>query len=210
MRSWVSSARRPHSVTIAERAVRAAFAVRDWAEEDGLEVRIAVNTGEAIVELAARARARRGHGCRRRRQYRGPPAIGRTGRSGARRRGDVRGDAQRRSSTGPRSPSSRKGRVRRSVWVALRATRQIGERPTAPVPMIGRERELSVLTGIWERVLEEGRAQFVTVFGPSGIGKSRIALELSETRRRPGRPRHPRAAPRRTAQARRTAHSHSR
>ena len=38
----------------AERAVRAAFAVRDWAEQDGLELRLAVNTGEAIVELEAR------------------------------------------------------------------------------------------------------------------------------------------------------------
>ena len=37
-----------------ERAVRAALAVRDWAGEDGLEVRIAVNTGEAIVDLEAR------------------------------------------------------------------------------------------------------------------------------------------------------------
>ena len=32
--------------------------------------------------------------------------------------------------------------------------------------MIGRDRELEVLTGIWERVTHEGRAQFVTVFGP--------------------------------------------
>lgn len=42
----------------AERAVRAAFAVRDWAESENLELRIAVNTGEAIVELEARP----GHG----------------------------------------------------------------------------------------------------------------------------------------------------
>src|SRR5918911_866436 len=36
-----------------ERAVRAALAVRDWAGEEGLEVRVAVNTGEAIVSLDA-------------------------------------------------------------------------------------------------------------------------------------------------------------
>jgi predicted ATPase len=46
--------------------------------------------------------------------------------------------------------------------------------------MIGRERELAVVTGIWDRVASEGRAHFVTVFGPSGIGKSRLALELSQ------------------------------
>ena len=39
-----------------ERAVRAALAIRDWvAEQDGaLQVRIAVNTGEALVSLGAR------------------------------------------------------------------------------------------------------------------------------------------------------------
>ena len=34
-------------------AVRAAFAVRDWAEPEGLQLRVAVNTGEAIVALEA-------------------------------------------------------------------------------------------------------------------------------------------------------------
>src|SRR5688572_22755969 len=38
-----------------ERAVRAALAIRDWASEQGdVEVRIAVNTGEALVSLDAR------------------------------------------------------------------------------------------------------------------------------------------------------------
>ena len=37
----------------AERAVRAALAVRDWAADEGLQVRVAVNTGEALVALDA-------------------------------------------------------------------------------------------------------------------------------------------------------------
>src|SRR3954466_13283114 len=38
-----------------ERAVRAALAIRDWVRgEDGIQVRIAVNTGEALVTLGAR------------------------------------------------------------------------------------------------------------------------------------------------------------
>src|SRR6201984_3660056 len=38
-----------------ERAVRAALAIRDWAGEQGeVQVRIAVNTGEALINLAAR------------------------------------------------------------------------------------------------------------------------------------------------------------
>src|SRR5258707_12988936 len=41
-----------------ERAVRAALAIRDWIVEEGeLQVRIAGNTGEALVNLAARPEA---------------------------------------------------------------------------------------------------------------------------------------------------------
>src|SRR5438477_10158459 len=44
-----------------ERAVRAALAIRDWVAEEGeLEVRIGVNTGEALVNLGARPEAGEG------------------------------------------------------------------------------------------------------------------------------------------------------
>src|SRR5436309_15813780 len=44
-----------------ERAVRAALAIRDWArEEESVQVRIAVNTGEALVSLGARPEAGEG------------------------------------------------------------------------------------------------------------------------------------------------------
>src|ERR671932_209055 len=44
-----------------ERAVRAALAIRDWIAEEGkLQVRIAVNTGEALVNLDARPEAGEG------------------------------------------------------------------------------------------------------------------------------------------------------
>jgi class 3 adenylate cyclase len=44
-----------------ERAVRAALAIRDWiAEERELQVRIAVNMGEALVNLATRPEAGEG------------------------------------------------------------------------------------------------------------------------------------------------------
>ena len=45
----------------AERAVRSALAIRDWAlEEDAVDVRLAVNTGEALVSVDARAVAGEG------------------------------------------------------------------------------------------------------------------------------------------------------
>jgi class 3 adenylate cyclase len=162
-----------------ERAVRAAFAVRDWADEEGLQVRVAVNTGEAIVELDARP----GHG-------------------EAMVAGDVVNTAARLQSAAPvgavlvgeetyvatrsvveyrpAQPVLAKGKSAPvSAWLAVRATSHAGERPTTPVPMIGRERELGVLAGLWDRVTQDGRAQFATVFGPAGIGKSRLGLELT-------------------------------
>jgi class 3 adenylate cyclase len=164
----------------AERAVRAAFAVRDWAEQDGLEVRIAVNTGEAIVELEARP----GHGeamvagdvvnTAARLQSAAPVGsvlVGEETYAATRNAVEYR----------PAQPVLAKGKAAPvRAWLALRATSQAGERPMAPVPIVGRERELAVLTGLWERVNAEERAQFVTVFGPAGIGKSRLALELSQ------------------------------
>ncbi|MBA3380761.1 MAG: AAA family ATPase [Actinobacteria bacterium] len=164
-----------------ERAVRAALAVRDWAGEDGLEVRIAVNTGEAIVDLEARI----GHG---------QAMIA----------GDVVNTAARLQSAAPVGavlvgedtylstrtmieyqpafqPVKAKGKAEPvRAWIAVRAGVPAGERPLMPVPMVGRVHQLEVLTGIWERVTADRRPHLVTVFGPAGIGKSRLSLELME------------------------------
>jgi len=164
-----------------ERAVRAALAVRDWAGEDGLEVRVAVNTGEAIVVLEARL----GHG---------EAMIA----------GDVVNTAARLQTAAPVGavlvgeetylstrtlieyqpafePIKAKGKAEPvRAWIAVRAGVPAGERPMTPVPMVGRVRQLEVLTGIWERVVAEGRPHLVTVFGPAGIGKSRLSLEFME------------------------------
>ena len=164
-----------------ERAVRAALAVRDWAGEDGLEVRIAVNTGEAIVVLEARL-----------------------GQGEAMIAGDVVNTAARLQTAAPVGavlvgeetylstrtlieyqpafePIKAKGKAEPvRAWIAVRAGVPAGERPLTPVPMVGRVRQLEVLTGIWERVVAEGRPHLVTVFGPAGIGKSRLSLELME------------------------------
>ena len=40
-----------------ERAVRAGLAIRDWAWESGVEVRVGINTGEALVTVGARPEA---------------------------------------------------------------------------------------------------------------------------------------------------------
>ena len=164
----------------AERAVRAALAVRDWAEEDGLQIRVAVNTGEAIVELAARP----DHGeamvagdvvnTAARLQAAAPVGavlVGEETYTATRNAVEYR----------PAQPVLAKGKSAAiRAWLAVRTTSSVGERPMAPVRMVGRDRELAVLSGLWQRVTDEGRAQFVTVFGPAGIGKSRLGMELAK------------------------------
>jgi class 3 adenylate cyclase len=164
-----------------ERAVRAALAVRDWADgEEGLDVRIAVNTGEAIVTLAAR------------------PGLGEAMVAGdvvntaarlqsAAPVGSVIVGEETRASTRtvidyvPAPPVVAKGKsAPLRVWLAVGALSGAGDRPHARAPMVGRERELEVLSGIWERVCAERRPHLVTLFGLAGIGKSRLALELAQ------------------------------
>ena len=81
-----------------ERAVRAALAAREAVQELNeanpaldLHVRIAVNTGEAVVALDARPVRGRGHGRGRRRQHGRPSAGGRAGGRHPRRRDDLPG-----------------------------------------------------------------------------------------------------------------------
>jgi class 3 adenylate cyclase len=169
-----------------DRAVRAACAIRDAVAEMNaadpeldLKVRIAVNTGEALVSLAA------------------------TGGEGMV-AGDVVNTASRLQEAAPvngilvgeetyratrsgiqyeeAEPVVAKGKqepVR--VWRAVATTSAPGERAQArEVPMLGRASELAVLQGIWKRVVEERRPQLVTIFGPAGIGKTRLAAEFTE------------------------------
>ena len=163
-----------------ERAVRAALAIRDWAGEEALEVRIAVNTGEAIVSLDASP----GHGesmvagdvvnTASRLQTAAPVGgvlVGEETHASTRTTIEYR----------PAEPITAKGKAAPvRAWLALRPLGPAGERPLRRVPMIGRDGELGALIGIWKRVADERRPHLVTVFGPSGIGKSRLTLELAE------------------------------
>jgi class 3 adenylate cyclase len=160
-----------------ERAVRAALAILEGVD---LDVRIAVNTGEALVSVAAN------------------PAQGEGIVSG-----DVVNTAARLQSAAPvngilageetyhatRSaiayeelePVLAKGKQQPvPVWRALGPRADLGAPATDSVPMLGRTSELDALLGTWDRVVAGRRPQLVTVFGPAGIGKSRLSSEFTK------------------------------
>ncbi len=170
----------------AERAVRAAMAVRDsiadMDEADPLlelQIRAAVNTGEAIVELGARPES-------------GVAMVA----------GDVVNTAARLQSNAPvdsvlvgqetysstrtvieyreTEPITAKGKVDPvPAWIAIAPLVPAGERVFSEVPIVGRGEELAALRGMWDIVSSERRCSLLTVFGPAGIGKSRLAHELA-------------------------------
>ncbi|HEY8018322.1 MAG TPA: adenylate/guanylate cyclase domain-containing protein [Actinomycetota bacterium] len=169
-----------------ERAVRAALAVRDAiAEMDfadpllELQTRAGVNTGEAVVELQARPGA-------------GVAMVA----------GDVVNTASRLQSNAPvdsvvvgeetyaatrtaigyepLEPMTVKGKADPvPAWIAIRPLVAAGERTFSEVPIVGRGEELATLRGMWDLVSAERRPTLVTMFGPAGIGKSRLAHELA-------------------------------
>ena len=163
-----------------ERAVRAALAIRDWAREQGeVQVRIAVNTGEALVNLAARPESGEGM------------AVGDVVNTSARlqsaapRNGILVGEATYRATrqaidyreAGAIEAKGKAAPV--PVWEAVAArSRVTSEAVSVSSPLVGRDRELAVLSELLVRVQDESSPQLVTLVGVPGIGKSRLVYEL--------------------------------
>ena len=164
-----------------ERAVRAALAIRDWAREDGsLEVRIAVNTGEALVSLDARPEAGEGMvagdvvNTAARMQAAAPVngvLVGETTYRATDRAIDYR----------ERRAVSAKGKAQPvAVWEAVEARSRFGVDVAHDDrgPLVGRDDELAALVGALGRARRERSAHLVTLVGVPGIGKSRLVREL--------------------------------
>jgi len=162
-----------------ERAVRAAIAIHESVGED-LQIRTAVNTGEALVALGAR------------------PSEGEGIVSG-----DVVNTAARLQSAAPvngilvgegtyratrhridyreATPVDAKGKAEAvAVWevVAARARFGLDVEERLRAPLIGRARERTFLADSLARCRAENAAQLVTLVGVPGIGKSRLVTEL--------------------------------
>ena len=163
-----------------ERAVRAALAICHGVVEDGsLEVRVAVNTGEALVNVDAH------------------PELGE-----AMVAGDVVNTASRLQNAAPvngilvgeatyratrqvidyreHDPVDAKGKAAPvPVWEVVEARARIGaDLGEALAPLVGRERERALLISTFDRARTESSTQLVTIAGVPGIGKSRLVGEL--------------------------------
>jgi class 3 adenylate cyclase len=166
----------------AERAVRAALVVRDCVDElagGGLQIRIAVNTGEAVVSLGAR------------------PTLGESMVAGdvvntaarlqaaAPVNGIVVGQETYRETRGtieyePAEPVVAKGKEHPvEAWIAVRALTEAGERPLSGSTIVGRDSELAILHTFWERASSQQQPHLVSIFGSAGVGKSTVAAEFA-------------------------------
>src|SRR5215218_9889425 len=154
-----------------ERAVRAALAIRDWVREDEeLQVRVGVNTGEALVALTARPEAGEGMAL-----------------------GDVVNTAQRLESmaaangvlVGERTfratsqvieyrevePIVVKGKAHPvKAWEPLAPRSDLDRLGLYGTPLVGRRRELDSLETALSDVREQRSTQLVTLTAAPGVG----------------------------------------
>jgi class 3 adenylate cyclase/tetratricopeptide (TPR) repeat protein len=171
----------------AERAVRAGLRILDAIEELNeqepglsLQVRIGINTGEAVVALGARPEEGEGIVT-----------------------GDVVNTASRLQSAAPVNaiavsaqtyqatqrifdyeplePVDVKGKAEPlAIWRPLSARARFGSDVirTHTAPLVGRELEKPLLIGTFERSRQQRSCQLVTIVGEPGVGKSRLCAEL--------------------------------
>jgi class 3 adenylate cyclase/tetratricopeptide (TPR) repeat protein len=163
-----------------ERAVRAALAIREFAEAESVSLRIGVTTGEALVALDAR------------------PERGETMATG-----DVVNTAARLQAAAPANgilvnestyrateraieyeplgPVEAKGKAKPvHMWLAVEPRARLGVDlvQVGRAPLVGRERERELLASALARAREEHQPQLVTLVGVPGVGKSRLVHEL--------------------------------
>ena len=167
----------------AERAVRAALAIRDWAlEQQTTQVRVAITTGEALVRLGAQPLAGEGMAS-------GDVVNTASRLQAAARANAILVDETTRRATrdvidyGAAEPVTAKGKTEPiRAWEALQARSRFGVDVfhQARTALVGRERELDILKDALARVQAERSPQLVTLVGVPGIGKSRLVYELMQ------------------------------
>jgi len=171
----------------AERAVRAGLRILETIEELNdqdpalsLQVRIGINTGEAVVSIGARPE--QGEGI----------VTGDVVNTAARIQtaapvNTVAVSEQTYRATShvfeyePLPPASVKGKAEPlSLWRPKAAHARFGSDigRQFKTPLVGRELEMPLLIGTFERAAQQRSVQLVTIVGEPGVGKSRLVAEL--------------------------------
>lgn len=166
-----------------ERALRAAQACAEWSTDaladDRLAIRVGIETGEALIDLAAVAKRER-------------MAIGACVNIAARLQQQaapgeiVVGPTCAAVTTSvavftPLGPLDLKGLGQLEAW-RFEKFAAVGAEPHA-VPFVGRERELAQLVEAAQRTEAQNRAALALILGDPGLGKSRLAEEAIRRRR---------------------------
>jgi len=164
----------------AERAVRAALDLVDAVRSLGprIEIRAGILTGEATVNLSATDQGMVAgdivNTASRLQSVASPSTV-------------LVGEATQRAAGGAivfeaASDQLLKGKSSPvPAWRAVRVVAQrggVGRSETLEAPFVGREEELRQLKELFHATGREGRPRLVSVIGPAGIGKSRLAWEF--------------------------------
>ena len=170
----------------AERAVRAGLAILEALAELNddpglsLSVRVGVNTGEAVVALGARPESGEGM------------VTGDVVNTAARIQSQAPVDGvavgegtyhatERVFEYAPLESISAKGKSEPvAVWRAVAPRARFGSDVirSMKTPLVGRDLDLTLLRGTFDKVAAEQAAQLITVVGEPGVGKSRLVAEL--------------------------------
>ena len=164
-----------------ERAVRAALRITEdvGASELGIEVRIGVNTGEALVRLNVDSGSGEGF------------ATGDTMNTAARLEaaapvmgvavGALTHQASAATIVYEALPAiTAKGKAEPvPVWRAIRPIAWVGTEERDRTPFVGRHVELSMLTQLFDRSRSRPSTEFITIIAEPGLGKSRLVRELA-------------------------------
>jgi class 3 adenylate cyclase/tetratricopeptide (TPR) repeat protein len=171
----------------AERAVRAGLRLLEAIEELNadepalaLQVRVGINTGDAVVALDARPELGEGlvtgDVVNTASRLQGAAPVGAVVVSGQTHRSTERVFEWERL-----EPVAVKGKAEPlELWRPVRPRARFGSdvtRSTA-TPLVGRDLERQLLIGTFERAAQQESCQLVTIVGEPGVGKSRLCAEL--------------------------------
>jgi class 3 adenylate cyclase/tetratricopeptide (TPR) repeat protein len=171
----------------AERAVRAGLRILEAIEELNehspalsLQVRLGINTGEAVIALGARPELGEafvtGDVVNTASRLQGAAPVGSIAVSDATYRA-----TERVFEWEQLEPVAVKGKAQPlALWCPLRPQARFGSDVTRSLttPLVGRELEKTLLIGTFERAAQQASCQLVTLVGEPGVGKSRLCAEL--------------------------------